>query len=94
MARDHGFAQNESLLGVYGFDGDASRYASLLAHWLGMARHGDLLMCHAGGTATVRDPILGARRNEWQVLAGPAFGDLLARCGVALAPLSRLRPRA
>jgi predicted glycoside hydrolase/deacetylase ChbG (UPF0249 family) len=94
LAREQGFAQNEALLGIYGFDGDASRYASLLAQWLGMARHGDLLMCHAGGSAAVRDPILDARRNEWQVLAGPAFADLLARGGVALAPLSRLRPRA
>ena len=93
-ARAHGFAQNESLLGVYGFDGDASRYADRLAHWLAMASEADLLMCHAGGDATVPDPILGARRNEWQVLAGPAFGDLLARCRVTLAPLSRLRLRA
>ncbi len=92
-ARAHGFAQNESLLGIYGFDGDASRYANRLAQWLDMARDADLLMCHAGGAATVPDPILAARRNEWQVLAGPAFGDLLARSGVALAPLSRLRPR-
>lgn len=90
-ARAHGFAQNESLLGVYGFDGDASRYADRLAHWLAIARDADLLMCHAGGDATVPDPILGARRNEWQVLAGPAFGNLLARCRVTLAPLTRLR---
>ncbi|MEO8654898.1 MAG: ChbG/HpnK family deacetylase [Ramlibacter sp.] len=94
LAREHGFAQNEALLGIYEFDGDASGYASRLAQWLGMARNGDLLMCHAGGDATVPDPILGARRNEWQVLAGPDFGDLLARCRVTLAPLSQLRRRA
>ena len=46
-ARAHGFAQNESLLGVYGFDGDASRYADRLAHWLAIASEADLLMCHA-----------------------------------------------
>ena len=87
----HGFAQNNSLIGVYGFTGDAAHYEELLAQWLDMARHGDLLMCHAGGAAAVRDPIQGARHNEWQVLAGPAFAQLLTRKGVALAPLSRLR---
>jgi predicted glycoside hydrolase/deacetylase ChbG (UPF0249 family) len=92
LAREHGFPQNESLLGIYDLQGNAPCYASLLAQWLGMARHGDLLMCHAGGAATVPDPIGAARRNEWQVLAGPAFGDLLAHSGVGLAPLSRLRP--
>lgn len=90
-ARAHGFAQNESLLGVYGFDGDASGYADRLAQWLGMARNADLLMCHAGGEAAVPDPIRAARGHEWQVLAGPAFADALARAGVTLAPLSRLR---
>lgn len=94
LAREHGYPQNESFLGIYGFQGDAARYASRLAQWLGMAGHGDLLMCHAGGSAPVRDPILAARCNEWQVLAGPAFADLLAQAGVRLAPLSRLEPRA
>jgi len=94
LARGHGFPQNESLLGVYGFQGDAARYAGHLAQWLGMAQHGDLLMCHAGGSAPVRDPIMAARSNEWQVLAGTAFSDLLAQAGIRLAPLSRLKPRA
>jgi predicted glycoside hydrolase/deacetylase ChbG (UPF0249 family) len=94
LAREHGFAQNQSLLGVYGFDGDADRYAGLLSQWLGMARHGDLLMCHAGGPALAGDPIAGARANEWQVLASPAFADLLARENITLAPLGRPAPRA
>ncbi len=94
LARQRGFAQNRSLLGIYGFAGDAAHYAALLGRWLGMARHGDLLMCHAGGAAPATDPIAAARANEWQVLAGPAFAGLLAQHGVTLAPLSRMVARA
>jgi predicted glycoside hydrolase/deacetylase ChbG (UPF0249 family) len=94
LAREHGFAQNRSLLGVYGFDGGADGYARLLAHWLGLAQHGDLLMCHAGGPAPGHDAIAAARASEWQVLAGPAFAELLARHGITLAPVSRLVPSA
>jgi chitin disaccharide deacetylase len=94
LAHAHGFAQNQSLLGVYGFDGNADRYAGLLSQWLGMARQGDLLMCHASGPAAAPDPIAGARANEWQVLAGPAFADLLARENITLAPVGRMLPRA
>ena len=57
-----------------------SRYTGRLAQWLGMAqqrRFADV-SCRAA-TRPVPDPILGARCNEWQVLAGPAFADLLAQ---------------
>jgi predicted glycoside hydrolase/deacetylase ChbG (UPF0249 family) len=95
LAREHGFPQNESLLGIYDLQGNAPRYASLLAQWLGMARHGDLLMCHAGGSAPVRDPIYQAARCiERQALASTVFVDLLAQAGVGLTPLSRLKPHA
>lgn len=94
LARTHGFPQNQSLLGIYGFDGDAAHYQGLLSHWLRIARPGDLLMCHASATVTPADPIAGARANEWQVLSSPTFAELLAHEGVRLAPLGRSVPRA
>jgi len=92
LADRHGFRQNTALLGVYDFRGGAAGYQGLLAQWIGMAQHGDLLMCHAGLAAPAQDPILGARCDEYQVLAGTAFTGLLAQARVALARLSRMRP--
>jgi len=89
-ARAAGFAQNGHLLGVYDFQGDAARYRGLLAQWLAAAQEGDLLMCHASLQTQAPDPILAARRNEYEVLAGGAFAELLAREGVEVAPLSRI----
>lgn len=89
-ARAGGFGQNGHLLGVYDFQGDAERYRGLLAQWLGAAQDGDVLMCHASLPADAPDAILAARRNEYQVLAGAPFADLLAREGVEVAPLSRI----
>jgi chitin disaccharide deacetylase len=89
-AREHGFAQNASLLGVYDFSGDSERYLALLREWLAAARERDLLMCHASGPADVSDAILPARRNEYEILAGASFGELLARAGIELSPLSRI----
>ncbi|MDB5872911.1 MAG: YdjC family protein [Ramlibacter sp.] len=93
LAHLHGYPQNESLLGVYDFKGDAARYLALLAAWIETAQDGDLLMCHAGLAAAADDPIGPARRNEYEVLSGAAFGELLERSNVSLAPLSQLRPR-
>lgn len=94
LARAHGYPQNRRLLGVYDFKGDAARYLALLTQWIGAARHGDLLMCHAGLAAPGEVAHAQARCNEYEVLAGPAFPALLAQNGLALAALSRLpRPR-
>lgn len=89
-ARRYGYPQNAALLGVYDFRGDAGQYLAHLGRWLGLARHGDLLMCHPAVAAPVADPILAARRTEWQVLSSPAFADLLGLAGVHVAPLSRI----
>lgn len=84
LARAKGFGQNGHLVGVYDFRGDAERYLALLGGWLRAAGDGDLLMCHpatqlvAGGTGP-------ARLWEYEVLAGPAFGALLAREGFRVA---------
>jgi len=92
LAREKGFGQNTRLLGVYDFQGGADRYLGLLARWIGAARQGDLLICHAGLDAPVQDPIRQARGNEYKILSGGAFADLLAQAGVGLAPLSRMQP--
>lgn len=89
-ARQKGFAQNRHLLGVYDFRGGAQRYLDRLRAWLLAAADGDLLMCHPGLRATSDDPLGAAREAECQVLASPAFGALLHRCGVALRPMSQI----
>ena len=89
-ARRHGYPQNAALLGVYDFRGDTAHYLAHLGHWLGLASHGDLLMCHPAVTAPAADPLLAARRTEWQVLSSPAFADLLGLAGMHVAPLSRI----
>lgn len=91
LAQENGFPQNRHLLGVYDFRGGAGRYAVLLSQWLDAAGQGDLLMCHAGlGSPEAHDPILEARRDEYQVLSGAPLADILARTGVRLAPMSRI----
>ena len=85
------FHQNRHLLGVYDFQGGVDRYARLLAQWLGAAEEGDLLMCHASLETGARDAILPARRNEYAVLSGDGFENLLAREAISLAPLSRIQ---
>jgi predicted glycoside hydrolase/deacetylase ChbG (UPF0249 family) len=90
LARANGYPQNRGLLGVYDFEGDAARYLRLLTQWMGAARHGDLLMCHAGLRAPGKVAHSQARCNEYEVLSGPAFPELLAQAGLELAALSRL----
>jgi predicted glycoside hydrolase/deacetylase ChbG (UPF0249 family) len=90
LARANGYPQNRSLLGVYDFKGDSARYLGLLTQWMGAARHGDLLMCHAGLRAPGQVAHAHARCNEHEVLSGPAFPELLAQAGLELAALSRL----
>jgi chitin disaccharide deacetylase len=92
LAREKGFGLNTHLLGVYDFQGGADRYLALLARWIGAARHGDLLICHAALDTPAQDPIREARGNEYRVLSGGAFADLLAQADVRLAPLSRMPP--
>ena len=74
------------LLGVYGFDADASGYRQLLAGWLQRAAEGDVLMCHPARPegSTAGDPIAAARVIEHEVLAGDAWPQLLAQAGVVV----------
>ena len=89
-ARRHGFGQNGRLLGVYDFQGGASRYQCLLHRWLDVARDGDLLMCHPGLPNAAADPLGAARVAEFQVLGSTAFGELLRDTGVSLWPMSQI----
>lgn len=90
LAARHGLHQNDRLLGVYGFDADAAGYAAHLARWLDEAVDGDLLMCHPSRMVPAPgDAILAARTAEAAVLCSDTWPALLARAGVALAPISR-----
>lgn len=89
-ARNHGFAQNAHLLGVYDFNGDAARYLQLMAAWLAAAADGDLLMCHVSTPSSARDGLLQARCNEYAVLSDDGFTELLARNNVEVTTLSRI----
>lgn len=84
LASGRGYRQNEHLLGVYDFEGDTGRYLALLDRWLRAARDGDLLVCHPATRTPAGDAIGPARRREYEVLAGPAFGDLVAREGLRI----------
>ena len=88
LAREQGFGQNTQLLGVYDFQGGAERYLALLAQWIAASQDGDVLMCHPATRAPAQDPIGPARGNEYKILSGGGFADLLERAGVQLGPLS------
>ena len=85
LACARGFGQNRHLVGVYDFRGDAERYLALLGTWLGVAGDGDLLVCHPATQLVAAGATGPARLWEYQVLAGPAFGALLAREGFRVA---------
>lgn len=87
-AREHGFAQNAGLLGVYDFRGGRRRYRDLLLAWLSVARSADLLMCHAGLACSESDALRAVRPAEYDVLSSDEAGDMLSACGVALQPMS------
>jgi predicted glycoside hydrolase/deacetylase ChbG (UPF0249 family) len=90
LAGEQGLRQNGHLLGVYDFAGDAGRYLALLRGWLAAAVDGDVMMCHAAPEAPVDDAIGAARRWEYEVLTGDAFGELLAVEGVRVEALGRI----
>lgn len=74
QAYEGGFGRNAALLGVYGFDADASGFARRLDVWLASAHDGDLLMLHpakAQGRSSAQDmpdAIASAREVEYAVL--------------------------
>ena len=91
------FAHNPALLGVY--DDATTDYRTLVQGWLArVPPQGALLMCRpsegpAQGTAQRPDAGAAARVRELAYLESPAFTEDLARAGVALGPVWRLRNR-
>lgn len=89
-ARSLGLLQSAHLLGVRRFDSDEAGFLALLDAWLARATQHDVLMVHpAIAQAGLDDALLPARATEARVLAGPAFGELLARRGWRVQALSR-----
>ncbi len=86
-----GFTQNRALIGSYDFSGGAGRYARLMENWLDAAGDGDLLMTHPSMMRGASDGLGQARRDEYEVLAGEAFGVALDACGVMLATMAEIR---
>jgi predicted glycoside hydrolase/deacetylase ChbG (UPF0249 family) len=91
LAHRAGLPQNGRLLGVYGFTGGPEQYRERLAHWLQVARDGDLLMCHArlAGPGTA-PPFEQAMQAEFAVLSGPQAPTLLAQAHVRLRPMREI----
>ena len=86
LAAGAGLPYAPELWGVYDFAGGAARYAALLQDWLARAPANAVLMCHpADGAGDRADPIAPARQWEFAVLGSPAFGQMLAQGGIALA---------
>jgi predicted glycoside hydrolase/deacetylase ChbG (UPF0249 family) len=86
-ATRRGWQSNDHLLGVYGFDTDATGYRALLQRWFALAQDGDLLMCHPASHAPVDDVIGAARQVEWAVWQSDTLPGDLARAGVQITAL-------
>jgi chitin disaccharide deacetylase len=86
VAQGQGWRCSRHLLGVYGFDADASRLAQLWQAWLTTAGAEDVVMCHPAVHAPAGDVIGPARQQEFQWLSGPAFGRMLSEAGVTVRP--------
>jgi predicted glycoside hydrolase/deacetylase ChbG (UPF0249 family) len=89
LAERTGLPHAPELWGVYDFAGGPDRYAGLLEGWLTHAPARAVLMCHpadeqGGGHSMAADTIARARRWEFDVLGGVAFGQALARYGITL----------
>lgn len=85
LAQQAGIPCSQWLSGIYGFDGDASRYAQRLDQWLHEAQGhaGVVLMCHPGLPAHgADDSIAAARAQEFQVLQSDLLPRLLHHHGL------------
>lgn len=96
-----GFFCNETLLGIYAFEGNAADYQKKLSGWLDLAHRSSsdsgmaVLMCHPALPGTVskadNDPIFQARLNEYAVLASENFPVLLKQYSLELTRRKNLR---
>lgn len=80
LAQQADIPHTQWLTGIYGFDGDAPRYAQRLGQWLQetQGHAGVVLMCHPGLPGDrAMDSIAAARTQEFQVLQSPLLAQLL-----------------
>jgi predicted glycoside hydrolase/deacetylase ChbG (UPF0249 family) len=93
LSREHGFAQNASLLGVYDFRGGPQRFRALMREWLAVARDGDLLMCHIATGIVPGDEIAQARVDEFAVFGDDGFDEMVREAQVAPSRMTQLAAR-
>lgn len=80
-----GIPHNTGFAGVYGFDAPApADYGRHMDRWLAGSPDGTLMMCHPATSIVAGDAIAAQRVVEFDYLSSAAFGDSLARHGVAL----------
>lgn len=79
-----GISSARALFGIYNFEGDSARYATLMAHWLARAPAGGILMCHPAQAAEPGDEIGVARAQEFAYLASPEFAAALVATKVEI----------
>ncbi len=88
LALEAGIPCSQWLTGIYGFDGDAPRYAQRLDNWLQEAKgqSGVVLMCHPSlpefQDKCADDSIAAARAQEFQILQSDLLPKLLQSHGL------------
>jgi len=82
IAGSAGITRARTLLGVYDFKGDATRYGGLMQRWLRLAAPASILMCHPAQAAEPGDPIGVARLQEFSYLSSPDFAQALQNARV------------
>lgn len=91
MASREGIGMNQGgFFGVYDFARPHPPYPQMLEAWLGQMGQGALLMVHPAQHIVQGDLFGQDRVQEYRVLGGQAFGDLLDRMGLELARLSTM----
>ncbi|MBA4789788.1 MAG: ChbG/HpnK family deacetylase [Rhizobiales bacterium] len=86
-ARARGLRVNTGFSGAYGLR-QGGDFAALFALFAGGLDEGGMMMVHPGHVDEIlqsRDPVHAPREAEYRLLAGPTYGDLLAKAGVTLA---------
>ena len=86
LATKLGLPTTYSLLGVYGFKGDASTFLLLMTGWMSCARHDDLIMCHPALGADPSDGLSAQRQIEFQVLSSAQLQKELRHMQAHIAP--------
>ena len=87
LASQHGYPQNNRMIGVYGFELSEAVYVQNMKSWLACASDGDVLMCHPSLSWTGEDALQGARNQEYRVLSGETFSELLESARIEIRPL-------